>query len=396
MLSGFFLAYIYSMELIFDDNNLHLALAPISLTRPVAEIRFGIWTFAESWRKLLSRQISIDRASYQTEPYLQVKFQQPSSSEFIRVAGNVKADEELVQEIFKLSDGENLFVNDIWIACKGMALTEKKIERKQNVLAIQNCTDLFRFLGEAIEKDFTNCVGCQPNFVLSNTNQARGIENIFLEEGSKANFAFLNAEEGPIYIGKDAEIMEGAMIRGPFVLGEGSVVKMGAKIYGPTSIGPYCKVGGEISNSLFQGYSNKGHDGFLGNSVVGEWCNFGADTNSSNLKNNYGHVKLHSYATRKMEQTDLTFCGVIMGDHSKTGINTMLNTATTVGVSANVFDGGFPPKYIPSFSWGGKGTEKFDFDKACEVATRMMDRRQIEFSIEDKTIFRHLYDQALK
>ena len=188
--------------------------------------------------------------------------------------------------------------------------------------------------------------------------------------------------------------MEGSLIRGPFSLGEGAVVKMGSKIYGPTTIGKYCKVGGEITNSIFLAYSNKGHDGFVGNSLIGEWCNLGADTNTSNLKNNYSNVRLHSYASNQMEETDVLFCGVIMGDHSKTGINTMLNTATSVGVCSNIFGAGFPPKYIRSFSWGAiQNGDTFKLEKAIEVAERMMKRRGINLSEKEISLISHLFNR---
>lgn len=207
----------------------------------------------------------------------------------------------------------------------------------------------------------------------------------------------MNSETGPIYIGRNAEIMEGSCVRGPFVLGESATLKMGTKIYGATTIGPYSKVGGEVSNSVIMGYTNKGHDGFIGNSVIGEWCNLGADTNCSNLKNNYGSVRVWNYRLEKMVDTGLQFCGLIMGDHSKTGINTMLNTGTVVGVAANIFGGGFPDKFIPSFSWGGAhGFETFELDKAFEVAERMMDRRGVKFTDADREILRHIYSFSEK
>lgn len=381
------------MNLIFDDNGLHKRLSPLTLTRPVSEIRFGINTISESWIKLLGLEIAISSFGYKTEEYLQKKHPEIKDDNALRIAGNIKPDEDLIQLVLGLDDKEELFVNGEWVASKGINSTTKKEISLDRLLFIKNPWEIFQKLDEAISLDFEQYKKNKPTFILSNTNQIANINNIYVDEGAKVEFAILNAETGPIYIGEDAEIMEGAIIRGPFALGDNSTVKMGAKIYGPTSIGPHCKIGGEISNSLFQGYSNKGHDGFLGNSLIGEWCNLGADTNSSNLKNNYGKVKIYSYLTNQLEQTDNIFCGLIMGDHSKTGINTMLNTATVVGVNANIFGGGFPEKYVPSFTWGGVDQhDKFQLDKAFEVARNMMKRRNMELTAADKDILEHIFN----
>jgi UDP-N-acetylglucosamine diphosphorylase/glucosamine-1-phosphate N-acetyltransferase len=378
------------MNLIFHDNNLHLNFAPLTLTRPVAEIRFGILTISETWIKLLKPS----KSGYFTEAYLAEKFKKVLDKPAITVAGNIKPDKELAKWVAALKPGEKLEVNKRWIASSGVAKKTVKKD-KANLLFIENVWDIFQKNGEAIALDFDLITAKRKSQPIGKTNQTLKPSKIFIEKGAKVNFAILNASEGPIYIGKDAEVMEGAIIRGPFSLGEHAVVKMAAKIYGPTTIGPYCKVGGEISNTVFQAYSNKGHDGFLGNSVVGEWCNFGADTNSSNLMNTYGKLKIHSYISNKSEQTEITFCGVIMGDHSKTGINTMLNTATVVGVSANIFGAGFPNKYVPSFTWGGtESSSKFKLDKAFEVAQNMMSRRNLNLSSTDKKILSHLHGLA--
>ena len=218
-------------------------------------------------------------------------------------------------------------------------------------------------------------------------------ENIFLEEGAKLTFCTLNASTGPIYIGKDAEIMEGCIVRGALAMCDNSVLKLGAKIYGATTIGPHSKVGGEVNNSVLMGYSNKGHDGFLGNSVLGEWCNLGADTNNSNLKNNYAEVRLWDYNTGRFAKTGLQFCGLMMGDHSKCGINTMFNTGTVVGVSANIFGSGFPRNFIPSFSWGGaSGFTVYKTNKVFEVANEVMKRRKISFDDIEKRILENVYE----
>ena len=220
-------------------------------------------------------------------------------------------------------------------------------------------------------------------------------KDIFIEKGAKVSCSILNAEDGPIYIGKNAEVMEGSIIKGPFAMGESAVLKMGAKIYGATTLGPYCKVGGEVSNSVFFGYSSKAHDGFLGNSVIGEWCNLGADSNISNLKNNYAHVKLWNYEIERFINTELQFCGLIMGDHSKCGINTMFNTGTVVGVSSNVFGSGFPRNFIPSFNWGGAaGFSIYKLLKAFEVAEKVFERRKLRFDKIDKNILTQVYDMT--
>ena len=257
---------------------------------------------------------------------------------------------------------------------------------------LENRWDIFEKNGEILEVDFRAISAKHPGEPLSSSNTVIGDPRlIYIEEGASVEASILNTKTGPIYIGKEAEVMEGSIIRGPFALCEHAGIKMGAKIYGPTTIGPHCKVGGEVTNVVFQAYSNKGHDGFLGNSVIGEWCNLGADTNSSNLKNNYSKVSAYSFETGAYEKTEIQFMGLIMGDHSKCGINTMFNTATVVGVSANIYGGDFPPKYIPSFSWGGSaGFEKFDKDKAIQAAKAMMGRRKVEFTSGDREIFDHL------
>lgn len=384
------------MELIFDDNGLHLSLAPLTLTKPVAELRFGILTIRESWEGFFNAFKGSFDSTFKTEEYLYSKFSPAKMDrECLIIAGNIKPSETLAKVVWELKEGEALFANNAKIAQKGTTFETRIDFNAQNeLLFIEKPWHLFQKNEAAIQLDFNFLTKNRISQALSNTNSVSNPENIFLEEGAIVEHAILNAATGPIYIGKNAEIMEGSMIRGPFGLCEDSTVKMGAKIYGATSVGPHCKVGGEISNSLFQAYSNKGHDGFMGNSVIGEWCNFGADTNTSNLKNNYTNVRIYSYETRQLEESDVLFCGTIMGDHSKTGINTMLNTATSVGVSANVFGAGFPPKFIPSFSWGeAEENKRFILEKAFEVAASMMIRRKIPFTEGDKSILTHLYNK---
>jgi len=383
------------MILQITDNNLHLNFRPLTLTRPICELRFGITTIKESWVNLFTQQSKSVSTFFQTESYLSEKFKPTHNYDYL-IAGNVKPSPELIVQILRLENNQSLYCNNNWIATKGHR-EDSIIEIKDDsFIYLKNIWDLFQLNGKALEIDFKIITQGRQSQKLSTTNGVINPKNIFLEEGAKAEFTILNASNGPIYIGKNAEIMEGSMIKGGFALLENATVKMGAKIYGATTIGPHCKVGGEISNCILQAYSNKGHDGFIGNSVIGEWCNLGADTNSSNLKNNYGKLKIYSYKTKQLEQTDNLFCGVLMGDHSKTGINTMLNTATTIGVNANIFGAQFPPKYIASYNWGGfEDSPVFKLDKAYEVAENMMGRRHITLSEADKNILKHIADNNL-
>nr|MDA3822222.1 putative sugar nucleotidyl transferase [Bacteroidales bacterium] len=256
---------------------------------------------------------------------------------------------------------------------------------------------IFSLNGQEISADFALITSGRKSITLSKSVNVIGKNELFAEEGFKAEYVTLNTTAGPIYLGKDSEIMEGSVIRGPFSLGDHSIIKMAAKIYGPTTIGPYCRAGGEINNSVLQAYSNKGHDGFLGNSVLGEWCNLGADTNNSNLKNNYAEVKVWNYPKNRFIKTGLQFCGLIMGDHSKSAINTMFNTGTVVGVSANIFGSGFPRNFVPSFTWGGaSGMSDYKIDKVFETMRLVMERRGIQLSKEDKKIFGHIYSETEK
>lgn len=383
------------MKIFLSDNGLHKNFRPLTLTRPIAELRFGILTIKETWEKLfLECKINPD-FFYETEEYLIDKY--PSEYEYdFKIASNIKPTLELVKQILELEKNESLYVNYKWVATNGTKEESKKDIEINDLIYITQVWDLYQKNDQALLLDFKLLIKNKISQPISTSNTVINPINIFIEEGAIVECSILNASNGPIYIGKNAEVMEGCMIRGGFALLDNATLKMGAKIYGATTIGPHCKVGGEVSNSLFHGYSNKGHDGFLGNSVVGEWCNFGADTNSSNLKNNYGKLKIYDYNSQELQQTDIMFCGVLMGDHSKTGINTMLNTGTTVGVSANIFGGNFPPKYIPSFTWGGfKASPKFKLDKAFEVAKNMMSRRKIALSEKDKKILTYIFENNL-
>jgi len=379
------------MVLKFTDNSKHLQFCPLALTRPIADLRFGILTIQETWMKLLSPTHESVDFKYETEPYLNGKYEDTDVFDFV-IAGNFKPTAACANAMLKLQHGESLIVNGKWLGSRGEN-NGKTIEiQDSEAIWLENIWDLFQLNSAAIAIDYHLLTEGRTSQPISATNQVLNSTHIFIEEGAKVECAILNASTGPIYIAKDAEVMEGSMIRGPFALGEHATIKMGAKIYGPTTIGTECKVGGEVSNCIFYAYSNKGHDGFLGNSLIGEWCNLGADTNSSNLKNNYGLVKLYDFASKSLVQIPLQFCGLLMGDHSKTGINTMLNTATTVGVSANIYGAEFPPKFIPSFAWGPK--DKFLFSKALEVSENMMKRRNISLSDTEKEILEHLFNTS--
>ncbi len=373
---------------LFDDTGWS-DLLPLTFTRPACEIRIGILTIREKWQKRLKAEIS-----YKTQDYLAAKFpllvNQKNSSIYIN--GRVCPDETLINEVKKLKLSQSLYKGHTLVAYHGK--DTEKIQSKTQAVILHHPWDIFKNNGKELETDFALLTKGRKSKPLSKSNKVIGKGKIFLESGSNVECTILNTINGPIYIGKDAVVMEGCLIRGGFALGEHSELKMGAKIYGPTTIGPQCKIGGEINNSVIFGYSNKAHDGFLGNSVVGEWCNLGADTNTSNLKNNYGEVKTYNYTQKKMIETGLQFCGLIMGDHSKTGINTMLNTGTIVGVNANIFGGSFPPAHIPSFSWGGSDKlEKYELIKAFEVAQRVMERREIPFTEADKNILKKIAEQ---
>lgn len=384
------------MQVVFSDAQYWEDFLPLTFTRPVAEMRCGILTFSERWQKILDST----EISWFTEMYLQGKFREPEKKESLFLVPNFLPTETVVQQIKGLKQGEALVYEDELVAAKinmdGFSLhqIEKMTDIKEHLIFFKKPTDLFTFNKEAIDFDFELLTKGKVSQELSATNGFLGNEeDLFIEEGAEIEFSTLNTKTGKIYIGKNAEVMEGCNLRGPIALCEGSKFNLGAKIYGATTVGPHSKVGGEVNNIIIFGYSNKGHDGFVGNSVIGEWCNMGADTNSSNLKNNYGNVKLWSYRTKEFQDTGLQFAGVIMGDHSKTAINTQLNTGTVIGVASNIFKEGFPPNLIENFSWGGfKDDERFKLDKAYEVAGKVMARRKVAFTDEDKAILKHVFE----
>jgi UDP-N-acetylglucosamine diphosphorylase/glucosamine-1-phosphate N-acetyltransferase len=386
------------MNYILFDNFRRSNLFPLTYLRPVADIRIGIMTIREKWEKYLGQ-----KTSTLTESYLREKYPVIREEDNIMINGSACPNESLLKEILLLKTGEVLFQGDAILAMRLEAveldnLDEDKmdevnmVESKSSIIKIINTWDIFSLNGQALENDYEMLTKGRESEPLSKTNQVIG-DRIFLEKGAKVECCILNSSTGPIYIGKDTEIMEGSMIRGPFSLGDHSVVKMGAKIYGPTTVGPFCKVGGEINNSVFFGCSNKAHDGFMGNSVIGEWCNIGADTNTSNLKNTYDNVKLWNYADQTFVETGLQFCGLIMGDHSKCGINTMFNTGTVVGISSNVFGANYQRNFIPSFTWGGTGGFKaYHIDRAVSTAKKVYQRRGIEFNNTEEQILRNIFN----
>lgn len=383
------------MNYILADFNKHKALLPFTYTRPTSGIRCGILTLKEKWEKRLNATVS-----FLTEDYLQTKYPLKETSDNVVIAGNIFATDELCEAINNLQVGQKLLHNDTIIAYRATSVHTPTIELKQVIFegdcdGIDNTWDIFSKNGKALEADYELITSGRTSQSIPANVQTMHPERIFIEEGAVLNFAILNATNGPIYIGKNAEVMEGSIIRGGFALLEHSATKLGTKIYGPTTVGPHSKVGGELNNSVIFGYSNKGHEGFLGNSVLGEWCNIGADSNTSNLKNNYAEVKLWDYETGRFAKTGLQFCGLMLGDHSKCGINTMFNTGTVVGVSANIYGAGYPRNFIPSFNWGGpQGNMTYKTNKAYEVADVVMKRRGLSLEQIDIDILDAVFEKT--
>lgn len=378
--------------ILFDDPSIRVQLLPFTFTRPVADIRIGIITIREKWEKHLNTS-----SSSITESYLQKKYPTTAGTDTLLINGALCPDEKLLNAISTLQEGATLVQGDLILAAKRdnaeLPKAEKTVSYSESITLIDQPWKIFQHNAAQIKSDFALVTNGRKSAGIHDPHTiVYGKENIFVEEGVDIKAAVLNAESGPIYLGKNSVVQEGALIKGSFALCEGSTVNMGAKMRGDSTIGPHCKVGGEISNSILFGFSNKGHDGFLGNSVVGEWCNLGADTNTSNLKNNYDQVKLWSYATNGFVNTGQQFCGLMMGDHSKCGINTMFNTGTVVGVSSNIFGDGYPRNFVPSFSWGGaSGFIPYQLTKAFETAARVMSRRHIELTDIDKEILQHIF-----
>jgi UDP-N-acetylglucosamine diphosphorylase/glucosamine-1-phosphate N-acetyltransferase len=389
--------------ILFDENNVRNNLLPLTFMRPVADIRVGILTIREKWEKRLQTSTST-----LTDAYLSRKF--PIIKEDINVLlnGSVCPTDQVAEMVMNLKPNQTLVSGDTIIALHVTASeldhpgepSQEGIEEihiEEPLLKIAHVWDIFVKNGEALDQDFEVLTRNRNSEPPGRSNLLIGGEKLFIEPGAVVEGATINTTAGPVYIGENAEIMEGSHIRGPLALCDHATIKMGAKIYGPTTIGPYSKVGGEVNNSVIFGYSNKAHDGFIGHSVIAEWCNLGADTNTSNLKNTYDQVRLWSYPKKTFVNTHLQFCGLIMGDHSKCGINTMFNTGTVVGLNANIFGPGFQRNFIPSFTWGGtSGHSSYDLAKAFEVAQAVCKRRGVVFSDLDKEIMAHIYQVTMQ
>jgi len=386
------------MGIILFDDTAHYTLLPLTYTRPVADLRIGILTIAEKWAKYLKGDYS-----FHTQTYLQGKFPINIQADNLFINGAVCPDEFLLEAIDKLQAGETLTYKDQLLAVKlnatdaagfdAQAVFHQTVVYDRVPVMLRYPEDVFRKNDIELRKDFKLLTKGRTSAVLSSTNTIIG-DDFFAEEGAQAECCSFSTINGPIYLAANTEVWEGTHVRGPFALCEYSQIKMGTKIYGATTIGPYCRIGGEVNNAVVWGYSSKGHEGYLGNAVVGEWCNIGADSNNSNLKNNYSEVKLWDYTTQSMRKTGLQFCGLIMADHAKCGINTMFNTGTVVGVGANVFGGGYPPNYVPDFSWGGaQGLEEYAFDKMMETTGRVIARRpHRNFDDAEKAILTEVYE----
>jgi UDP-N-acetylglucosamine diphosphorylase/glucosamine-1-phosphate N-acetyltransferase len=389
--------------ILFDESVVRTNLLPLTFMRPVADIRIGILTIREKWEKRLK-----ETTSSLTDSYLSAKYPIVKMADNILINGSVCPNDEIVAAIKKLKPNQTVVYNDTIIALHitaeeldstGDIASEgiEEIQVSEAPLKINHTWEIFAKNDIALRDDFALLTKGRKSQKISDSNRVLGEENIFIEKGARVECATLNGTTGPIYIGKDAEVMEGAVVRGPFALCENAQVKMAAKIYGSTTVGPFSRVGGEVNNSVIFGFSNKAHDGFLGHSVIAEWCNLGADTNTSNLKNTYDHVRLWSYGKQTFINTHLQFCGLIMGDHSKCAIDTMFNSGTVVGVNANIFGTGFQRNFIPSFTWGGtSGHTNYSIKKAVEVAEMVFKRRNRAFDDIEKDLLTSVYNLTLK
>ena len=387
------------MNFILFDGPRRDHLLPFTFTRPVSEIRVGIMTLKERWEAYLKVSVSS-----LTEEYLSIKYPVNLEESNVFIDASVLPSNELLKAVKALRAGERLMSGELIIAY--LAAVSKSADELSDfdvvkfeggLVQINNTWDIFDKNATILQSDFDFITKGRKSQPISSTNQLIHPERIFLEEGAKVEFSIPNATDGPIYLGKNSEIWEGSLIRGGLALCNNAIIKMGGKLYGATTIGPYSKVCGEVSNSVIFGYSSKGHEGYLGNAVLGEWCNIGADSNNSNLKNNYAKVRLWDYATERFEQTGLQFCGLMMGDHSKTAINTMFNTGTVIGVNSNIYVPGFPRNFVPSFSWGGaSGFTAYQPAKAFDAAKVMMARRGVEFNDVEADILTHVFEITKK
>ena len=393
-------------NIILFDTDSRARLLPLTATRPIAELRVGILTLREKWERRLHAPVS-----YITQDYLSPKYPLQVGDTNLIIAGDLFPTPSLLDEISKLKVNEALLdVDNSLIAAlideyqmealvNSTEITEiegREMPKSVELRRIEHLWDLTQLNDKALREDFDLITNGRKSQPLGKDNRHVGEYPLFIEEGAQVYCSNLNTSQGPIYIGRNAEVMENSSLRGPIAICSGAQVKMGAKIYGPTTIGSNCRVGGEVARSIMLANSNKGHDGFLGDSVLGEWCNMGADSNNSNLKNNYSEVKLWSYPNERFVPTGSQFVGLFMGDHSKCGINTMFNTGTVVGVFANVYGAGYPRNFIPDFSWGGAegGYRSYRFDEACKTAETVMARRGVVFTDLDKSILYNVYDQT--
>ncbi len=384
--------------ILFDDNEVRKHLMPFTYTRPTAELRVGITPISEKWQAMLGEATY----SYLTVPYLKKKFPlHARRSSNLMVAGHVIPTPKLAQLVLDLQEGEALMVGETLIAFNGSAHDfdarhyNHVVYPKRKPLIVNHLYDVFEFNGKVLEQDFVRLTAGRQSQALSPTNTVIGdTKRIFVEEGAYVEGAMLNTQSGPIYIGKDVEVMEGACIRGGFAACHDAKVRIGAKVYGATTLGPHVKIGGEVENTVFIGYSNKAHDGFLGDAVIGEWCNIGGGTTASNLKNDYAEIKLWNYASKRFERTGLQFCGLFMGDHSKIGVNGMINTATVLGVGVNIHGAGFPRNFVASFQEGSAtaGFKDVPLETFYTIAERVMARRNIPFTEVDRNIFKAIYN----
>ena len=378
------------MNIILFDNN-RSNYFPLSLSRPISFFRVGILTIKEKWEQYFSS------VSVKTDDYLSHKFPIIIKDDNIWINAKTIPSTDLYTEINNLRVGESLEKDGELIAFRNSNFEKSKlnkIDSNVKIKTIENLTDIFKFNSEEINIDFKFLTDGKQSNDIDDSNRLLG-NKIYIEKGAKISCSILNTQDGPIYIGKDTEVMEGSVIKGPFAMLNNSQVKLGSRIYGGTTVGPFSKVAGEINNSILFGFSSKAHEGYLGNSIIGEWCNLGAGTNVSNLKNNYEKVKIWNYQTSKFKSTELQFCGLIMGDHSKSSINTMFNTGTVVGVGANIYGSGFPRNFIPSFSWGGAlGFSIYKLNSFFSTAEKVFKRRDKTFDDIEKQILFNIYNMT--
>jgi UDP-N-acetylglucosamine diphosphorylase/glucosamine-1-phosphate N-acetyltransferase len=385
--------------ILFDNPSIRQDLLPFTFTRPVADIRVGILTISAKWEKYLNTSIS-----FATEKYLSRKYSTQLTHDNLWINGALCPDATLLKAIEALQPGDALQKNNMILAVRTPdtevpeIITGKTIEYTETPTLIDQVWKIYQYNGAQIRADYQLITRGRKSAPIQDIHtRVYNSENIFIEEGVTLRATLLNAENGPIYLGKNSSVQEGSIIRGPFALCEGSHVNMGAKMRGDTTVGPYSKIGGEVNNSVLFGYSNKSHEGFLGNSVIGEWCNIGADTNTSNLKNNYEPIKLWNYSKNGFKDTGLMFCGLMLGDHSKCGINLMFNSGTVVGVSTSIFGSGYPRNFIPSFAWGGAaGFTTYQLNKALTTASKVMERRSLPLTEIDKEILTHLFTESAR